>query len=182
MEFLELVNKRRSVRSYDSRPVDRGLLLKCIEAARHAPSACNAQPWKFIIVDDKGLISEIAEKTCSGVYSINKFIKDAATLIAVCSDKEDFIRKVGKYAKGTDYYLVDIGIACEHLILQAEELGIGSCWIGWFDEKMLKKILNVPKEKRIDVIISLGYIKPSEGIPSPRPRKELSEIVSYNKY
>lgn len=182
MEFLELVKKRRSIRSYDARPIDRDLLLKCIEAAHLSPSACNAQPWKFIVVDDKNLISEIVDKAFHTIYSFNKFIKDAGALIVVVSDKEGFMRKVGKYAKGTNYYLIDIGIACEHLILQAAELGIGSCWIGWFDEKELKKVLNVPKRKRIDVIISLGYLKPSETTLKPKPRKEIPEILSYNRF
>lgn len=180
MGFLELVKRRRSIRSYIEKPIDRNLLLQCIEAARLAPSACNAQPWKFIIVDDRDLIIEIAEKVCHSIYSINKFIENAGALVVVVSDREGFMRKVGSYLKGTNYYLIDIGIACEHLVLQATELGLGSCWIGWFDEKRLKEILHVPRDKRIDVIISLGY-STSSG-PAPKPRKELSEITSFLRF
>jgi len=179
MEFLELVKKRRSVRSYTGKPVSRELLLKCVESARLAPSACNVQPWRFVIVDDRKLIVEIAEKACHGVYSINKFIKDAGALVAVISEREAFIRKVGGYLRGTNYYLLDIGIACEHLVLQATELGIGSCWIGWFDENKLKKILNIPRNKKIDIIISLGYYDSQSDAAKPKPRKELSEIASF---
>jgi nitroreductase len=178
MGFLELVKKRRSIRSYLDKPIPRKILLQCVEAARLAPSACNAQPWEFVIVDDRKLIVEISEKVCHSIYSINKFIKEAAALVVVVSDKDTFLSKIGGYLKGTNYYLIDIGIACQHLILQAAELGIGSCWIGWFDEKKLKKILRVPSSKRIDVIISLGYCKGQ--FPSPKQRKELSQIVSFN--
>lgn len=180
MAFLELVKKRYSVRTYTSKPVPRDILLKCIEAARLAPSACNAQPWRYIIVDKKELVEKIGEEVCSGIYSFNNFVKNAAALIVVVSDKEGFIRKVGSYIKGTNYYLIDIGIACEHLVLQATELGLGTCWIGWFDEKKLKRILNIPRNKRVDVIISLGYY---QKIPSTsQSRKALTELVSYNKY
>ena len=109
---------------------------------------------------------------------MNNFIKDTSTLIIVVSDKEGFLRKLGSKIKKVDYYLIDIGIACEHLVLQATELGLGSCWIGWFDEKKLKKILGVTGNKRIDIIIALGYCN----LPSPiSQRKELSQIVSFNK-
>jgi nitroreductase len=180
MEFLELVRARQSIRSYIQKPIEREMLLKCIEAARLAPSACNAQPWKFIVIDDRDLIIEIAQKICHSVYAINKFIKYAGALVVVVSDKERFLRKVGAYIRGTNYYLIDIGIACEHLLLQATELGLGSCWIGWFDEKRLKKILSVPRDKKIDVVISLGNYR--ENKLKIKSRRCLEEICLFNIY
>ncbi len=180
MEYLDLVKKRQSIRSYIDKPISRDVLSKCVEAARLAPSACNAQPWKFIIVDQNNLIAKITDKVCHGIYSMNKFIKNAGALVVVVSDKEGFLRKVGAAVKGTNYYLIDIGIACEHLVLQAAELGLGSCWIGWFDEKRLKEILKIPKNRRIDIIISLGYYESDK--LTPRSRKSISEILSFNKY
>jgi len=179
MSFLDLVSRRQSIRSYLNKPIPKDDILKCIEAARLAPSACNVQPWKFVVVDEKNLIDKIVDEACLGIYSMNKFIKSAAALIVVVSQKESFLRKIGSALKGTNYYLIDIGIACEHLVLQATELGIGSCWIGWFNEKKLKSIMQVPKDKKIDVIISLGF---SEIQPSAKNRKELKEVLSYNKY
>ncbi|MEA1912635.1 MAG: nitroreductase family protein [candidate division WOR-3 bacterium] len=180
MEFLELVKKRRSIRAYSDKSLKREDILKCLEAARLAPSACNAQPWKFVIVVDKDLISKIAQKTLHSIYSFNRFIENAGALICVVSEKEGLKRYVGKRIMGTDYYLIDIGIACEHLVLQATELGIGSCWIGWFDERRLKDILNVPEKKRVAVIIALGYTKkPSTTCSS---RKKLERIISFNEY
>lgn len=179
--LLDLINKRRSVRSYLSQPISREDLLKCIEAARLAPSACNAQPWKFIIVDEPELKNRICERAFSGIYSINRFVKDAPVLIIVISEKGKFLSKVGQYIRDTRYYLIDIGIACEHLILQAQELGIGSCWIGWFNEKAIKQELEIPQERKIDVIISLGYYK-QEKITKKSSRKTLEQICAFNTY
>ncbi len=177
MEFLELVRKRHSVRSFLNKPVPRQMLEQCLEAAHLAPSACNAQPWKFIVIERRELIEEITRRVFHSIYSFNRFIKDAGALIAVVSDKEGFVRKAGKYLKGTDYYLIDIGIAAEHLVLQATEFGLGSCWIGWFDEKRLRKLLTLPRRRRIDIIIALGYCKSET--PSIKSRKEFSDISEF---
>ncbi len=178
--LLDLINKRRSVRNYLNRPVPKEDLLKCIEAARLAPSACNAQPWKFIIVDEPQLKTRVCVRAFSGIYSINKFVINAPVLVVVISEKEKFLRAIGGYFRGTKYCLIDIGIACEHLVLQAAELGIGSCWIGWFNEKAVKEILNIPKLKKIDVIISLGYYE--ENKSKIKPKKSLEEISTFNTY
>jgi len=178
--LMDLLKKRRSIRKYIDKPIPKEDLLKCLEAARLAPSACNGQPWKFIIVDEPSLKNSLCEKAFSGIYSINKFVRNASALIVAVSEKEKFFSAIGAYLRGTNFYLLDIGIACEHLVLQAAELGIGTCWIGWFDEKAVKGILNVPETKRIDVIISLGYYE--EGKLPEKIRKSLNEISSFNTY
>jgi nitroreductase len=180
MTFEELVHKRRSVRRYSDRPVAKEDILKCLEAARLAPSGCNSQPWHFIVIDEPELRKRVAERIFSGVYSMNKFAIEAPVLVAVVSEKEKFLASFGGQIRDTSYCLVDIGIACEHLILQALELGIGSCWIGWFDEKALKEELRLPKNKKLDIVISLGYS--AEDKVAPRARKSLKEISSFNKY
>jgi len=121
----------------------------------------------------------VAERIFSGIYSMNKFAKDAPVLVAVVTEKERFLASFGGQVRDTRYCLVDIGIACEHLILQAEELGIGSCWLGWFDEKALKEEMKIPKNKKIDIVISLGY-SPEDKIV-PKVRKSLEEISSFNR-
>jgi len=178
MALMELIQKRRSVRRYSDRPVAREDILKCLEAARLAPSACNSQPWKFIVIDEPGLKDRVAEKIFSGIYSMNKFAKEAPVLIAVLSEKGRFLSSFGGQVRDTRYFLVDLGIACEHLILEAEELGLGTCWLGWFDEGALKKELKIPKGKKIDIVISLGY--PAEEKIVPKNRKSLEEISSFN--
>lgn len=178
--LLDLISKRKSIRNYIDKPISKEDILKCIEAARLAPSACNGQPWKFIIVDEPILKDKICEGAFNGIYSINRFAKSASALIVVISEKERFLNAIGGYFRNIKYYLLDIGIACEHLVLQATELGIGSCWIGWFNEKAVKKILKTPGDKKIDVIISLGYYK--ENGSTTKARKSLTEISSFNSY
>jgi len=180
MTFEELVQKRGSVRRYSDRPVAKDDILKCIEAARLAPSGCNSQPWHFIVIDEPELRKRVAERIFSGIYAMNKFAKDAPVLVAVVSEKEKFLASFGGQVRNTSYCLVDIGIACEHLILQAQELGIGSCWIGWFDEKTLKEEMKIPKTKKIDIVITLGY--PGDDRIVPKARKALVEISSFNAY
>ena len=180
MTFEELVHRRRSVRRYAGKPVPKEDILKCLEAARLAPSACNSQPWYFLVIDEPALKDRIADRIFSGIYSMNKFAKDAPVLVAVVSERSRLLASIGGQVRDTRYRLVDLGIASEHLILQAEELGIGSCWIGWFDEKALKKEMKIPQNKKIDVVISLGY--PAEDKVVPKIRKSLEEISSFNQY
>jgi nitroreductase len=180
MALLDLIQRRKSVRKYSPDPVPREALLKCLEAARLAPSACNGQPWKFIVVDEPGLRRRLCDEIFSGIYSMNRFAKDAPVLVAAVSEKEKFLSASGGRIRNTRYYLIDIGIACEHLILQAAELGIGTCWIGWFNERKLKKVLRVPRRNKVDAVISMGYFE-GEGPPA-RPRKSLEEITAFNGY
>ncbi len=180
MTFENLIHERRSVRRYARRPVAKEDLLKCLEAARLAPSACNSQPWHFIVIDEPGLRKRVAARIFSGLYAMNKFAQEAPVLVAVVSEKLKFLAAVGSQVRDTRYGLVDIGIACEHFILQAQELGIGSCWMGWFDEKALKEELKIPRDKKIDIVIALGY--PEEEKIVPKTRKTLAEISSFNQY
>jgi nitroreductase len=136
------------------------------------------QPWHFIVIDEPELKNRVAERIFSGLYSMNKFAKEAPVLVAVVSEKETFLASFGGQVRDTRYCLVDIGITCEHLILQAQELGIGSCWIGWFDEKALKQEMKIPKKKKIDILIALGY--PVEDKIVPKARKAFEAICSFN--
>ncbi len=179
MAFLELVTKRRSIRNYSSMPVSREIVDRCIEAARLAPSACNSQPWSFIVIDDKELKDRITTAAFSEPYSINNFAKKASVLVVVITERSSYIACMGGYLRGLKYSLIDIGIACEHFILQAEEDGVGTCWLGWFNERAVKKILGIPRRHKIDVMISMGY--PERGEIRHRGRKSLSEIRKFNK-
>ena len=181
MALLDLLRHRRSIRNYLDRAVPREKIMLCLEAARLAPSACNSQPWKFIVVDDKELKNKLCDAAFNGVYSMNSFCKTAPVIVALVSEKSKFWTRVGGVIRDTKYYLIDIGIAGEHLILQAEELGLGTCWIGWFDEPAVKSLLNVPQKKKIDVLIALGYYD-REGISPEHGRELMSEIASFNSY
>ncbi|OVE74100.1 hypothetical protein BVX93_00545 [bacterium B13(2017)] len=179
MKFIDLIQKRQTLRHYSSKSISRELIDKCLEAARLAPSACNSQPWSFIIIDQENLKNELVEKAFSGIYSMNQFAKKAPVIIAVITERSRFAAKLGGTFRGVQYNLIDIGIACQHLVLQAEELDIGTCWLGWFNEKAVKKVLSLPKSTRIDILISMGY--PETSIIKTKNRRPLNEIRKYNK-
>ena len=181
MALLDLVKRRRSVRSFSTRPVEREKIMKCLEAARLAPSACNAQPWKFIVVDDRELKDKLCHVAFGGIYSISAFCKKAPVIVALVSEQRQFLPRIGGMLRGTRYCLIDIGIAGEHFVLQAEELGLGTCWIGWFDERAVKRILNIPRHKKIDILIALGYGH-GEKSPAVHSRRPIDKIASFNSY
>ena len=181
MDFIELVKRRSSVRHYDTRPIKKEDIDKCIKAARFAPSACNAQPWQFIIVDTPKLKNRLCDAMLSGVYGkggMNSFIKDAAAMVVIVTDQTKWFVRVCNIIRNTKMYLVDIGIACDHFTLQATELGIGTCILGWFNERKVKELLGVSKINRVHIIISMGY--PSEEFkPREKNRKQFAEISTY---
>jgi len=181
MALLDLIKHRKSVRNFLDRPVEREKILMCLEAARLAPSACNSQPWKFIVVDDIQLKNKLCAAAFSGIYSINTFCKMAPVIVVVISEKSKFLARIGGMFRGTKYYLIDIGIATEHLVLQAEDLGLGTCWIGWFNEGAVKSILNIPQPKKIDILIALGYYD-KEKARSEHGREPIDKISSFNCY
>jgi len=170
--FNTLVNQRQSVRSYKPDAVSENMIMQCIEAVRVAPSACNAQPWKFIIIDDVELKNKVAETAF-------KFCAQAPVIVAIVLEKPNFMSAIGSVLKNKEYTLIDIGITAEHFCLQATELGLGTCLIGWFDEKKVKKLLNIPKSKRIPLLISLGF---PDDTHREKTRKSTEQIVSKNSY
>ena len=180
MSFLDLANKRYSVRNYKDTPVPREKINSCIEAARLAPSACNSQPWKFIVVDEAELRNKLAKPAFEGVLDFNHFAFKAPVLIMIVSQRQKTSAKFGGIVKRKNFSQMDIGIAAEHFCLQAAEQGLGTCMLGWFNEKRVKKMLSVPRTKRIELIISTGF-SANDNIPRKR-RKSIDEILSYNKY
>ena len=179
MQFLELVKTRQSVRKYSQRPVEAEKIARCIEAVRLSPSACNSQPWKFIIVDDAGLKDKIARETYSPVVSFNKFVKEAPVIAVIVMEKPTLVSQIGGRIKDKDFYLIDIGIAAEHFCLQAAEEGLGTCMLGWFNEKKIAEMLHLPRSKRIGLLITLGY---SDASQREKIRKTTSEILNFNRY
>ncbi|QNB47845.1 NAD(P)H nitroreductase [Thermanaerosceptrum fracticalcis] len=180
MAFLELVSKRQSVRDYLEKPVEREKIERCLEAARLAPSACNSQPWKFIVVDDPNLKEAVARETFSSVISFNRFTLKAPAIIIIVSENRKLLPQIGGAIKDKPYHLIDVGIAAEHICLQAVEEGLGTCMVGWFNESPLKKLLGIPERKRIELLITIGY--PSAEAIRKKNRIELPGIYSYNKY
>jgi len=180
MSFLELVARRQSVREYLDKPVERVKIERCLEAARCAPSTCNSQPWRFIIVDDPELREKVAKKTFGTLLSFNRFVMEAPALVVVMSEKPNMPARFGAVVKNRQFNLIDVGIAAEHFCLQAVEEGLGSCMLGWFDEEGVKDLLAIPKGRRVDLIIAIGY--PASEQIRPKKRKGAGQITSYNSY
>ena len=181
MALLDLLKHRKSVRHFLDRPVEREKIMTCLEAVRLAPSACNSQPWKFIVVDDRQLKNKLCDAAFSSIYFINAFCKMAPVIVVVISERSKFLAQIGGMFRGTKYYLIDIGIAIEHFVLQAEDLGLGTCWVGWFNEGAVKSILNIPQHKKIDILIALGYYD-REKVRSEHSREPIDKIASFNSY
>lgn len=175
----DIISKRRSVRNYKSDPVEKEKLMQIFEAARLAPSACNAQPWKFVVVEDPQLKEDVVKKGLNNLVVPNKWAASAPVVIAVCSKTKFFVHNVAEKIQDVDYHLIDLGIACEHLVLKAEELGLGTCYIGWFRGKEIKKILNLPGSYTVECLIILGYPRDADKERKPTPRKTIEEIVEF---
>lgn len=177
MDFSELILKRQSDRRYAPQPVAREHILKCLEAARMAPSACNSQPWKFVVVDQPELLKEMSEAAIG--LGMNKFTASVPVLVALVQENMNLEAKAGALVKNKDYSMMDLGLAIDHFCLQAAELGLGTCIMGWFDEKKVKKLLGVPRRRRVQLLISLGW---PDAPTRTKIRKPLEEISSWNKY
>lgn len=179
MSVREIIAQRRSIRRYLDKPVEREKILACLEAARLAPSADNVQPWRFLVIDDPELKARFSKEVFSGIYAFSKFAAKAPVLVLILVQTHLLAHGIGKQVQDVYYYLIDVGIAGEHIVLQAEELGLGTCWIGWFNIKKARKILNIPKKYKIVSLISLGYFDKSP--QKEKKRKSLEEIVRFNK-
>jgi nitroreductase len=169
MDVFEAISIRRSVRKYKEIAVEEEKLEKILESARIAPSAANRQEWKFIVVKDQ----EKREKLSIAAHG-QKFVKEAPITIVACSTESEKIMPCGQYA-----YTVDISIAVSFMILQATELGLGTCWLGAFDEEQVKIALDIPANIRVPAMFTLGYANEN---PGQRPRKILKEITCHEKY
>lgn len=178
--FNQLVQKRQSDRAYLERPVEEEKIGRIIEAARLSPSACNAQPWRFIVVNNAELKNKLADTTSSKVLGINHFTKQAPVHIVLVMEGANFTSNFGSLVKRKHFPLIDIGIAAEHICLAAAAEGLGSCMIGWFDEAAVRKLLTIPKGSRPVLIITIGY--PIPNTTREKRRKPFEQVVSYNSY
>lgn len=177
--MLGLITGRQSDRKYENRPVEKEKLERIIEAARMSPSANNAQPWKFIVVTDPVILNKLAEAASAKLLGMNSFVAQAPVQIIIIREKTDVQTKAASIVKKRDYSLIDIGIAAENICLQAEAEGLGTCIIGWFDEKSIKRHLGVPSSKRVELMITVGY---SAAHQRDKTRKASEQVISYNKY
>lgn len=178
MDVYEVMKTRRSVRSYLPHPIPQEKLDKILQAARMAPSGGNKQPWKFIIIQDeekkRGLIPFV-----HGVNDHNKdIVRQVPVVVAACGKKLE-INRAGYM--GDLSVLVDVSIASTHLMLAARQEGLGTCWLGGFDNVKIKDYLGVPEDYQIVALLTLGFPK-KQGFVEVGSRKELYEIVCYDEF
>lgn len=177
--FLDLVRKRQSDRAYLDRKIENEKLERMLEAARLAPSATNAQPWKMIVVTDEEKRMKVADATSARVLRMNHFTKQAPVQIILIEDKANISSNFGSWVKKKHFPHIDIGILAAHLSLAAADEGLGTCIVGWFDEDKIKKILEVPKSKKVLLVLTVGY---SSQPTREKKRKKMLDVVSYEKY
>ena len=170
LDVFEAVKTRRSIRKYADTPVEKDKLLKVLEAARLSPSANNNQPWHFIVVSDRSARESLLQS-----YTREWFVK-APVIIVACSYPDEAWTRMD----GVNYWTVDSAIAVQNMMLVAHEAGLGTCWIGAFDEAKVKKVLAIPKEVRVIAMFPLGY--PSEEKGEVTDRKSLDEIIHYDRW
>jgi len=176
--ILPEIAKRASVRSFTNRSVPRAEIDACLEAARQAPSACNKQPWHYIVVDDPVLRDRLCKESLNRPPFMNTFAAQASVLIAVASETDLLTHRVAAGLQGVQYYLLDIGASIENLMLEATRRGLGSCWIGWFSERAVKKILRLPRSQRVVSLVAMGF--PKGAAERTTTRKPWDETISYN--
>jgi len=176
MEFDEVVNSRHSCRAFDpGRPVPDVLIEECLRAAQLAPSACNAQPWRFVVVTEPQKRKLICDEALGGMVP-NRWAADAPVLVVLAAVRKLGTARLGEGIKDIPYHLMDCGAAGEHLVLAATELGLGSCWLGWFKEKPLRRLIQAPGNWKLLAVIALGW--PAESWePAKRSRVELGKAA-----
>ncbi|MCX8035447.1 MAG: nitroreductase family protein [Candidatus Sumerlaeia bacterium] len=169
MNVYEAIEKRRSIRAYKDQPVEQEKLDRIFEAVRKAPSASNRQEWRFVVVRDPAVRRDLMQAA-----SQQSFVATAPVVIACCAETDGHVMKCGQPC-----YPIDVAIAIDHLTLAAVEEGLGTCWIGSFNEAEVKAILGIPEKIRVVELLTLGY---PDAAPSPRTRKSLAEIVCYDRW
>jgi nitroreductase len=172
VNIFDVFDNRKSIRFYKDDPVSDEVLLKVLNAARLAPSAGNIQPWHFIIVKNKEKRASIAKGCRYG-----KFLSESPIIIVACGDRK----------ASSQWYSIDTTIALEHIVLAATSIALGSCWIGMFNEKEVRKIIDLPKNFEIIVLLALGYPRKkldlwAKILHTMRPRKKLQEIISFETF
>ena len=165
MSLVDTVLTRRSIRRYQKKEIPKDVLYRILEAGRQAPSAANRQPLHLIVVTDESIKRELSKGL------LNRFIKDAPLTIVGCANTNAVL--TGKWA------VVDTAIALQNMVIAAWAMGVGSCWIGDFNDEKVKHTLQIPDKWKVVALVSFGY--PSEQ-PKPRKKKPIAKLVSFNKF
>lgn len=170
MDLYEAIRTRKSVRSYEDRPVPEDSLERVLEAARMAPSAKNLQEWRFVLARDPEVRRRLA-----AAASGQSFVAEAPIVIACCAETDH-----RRMRCGLESYPIDVAIAIDHLTLAAAGEGLGTCWIGSFDPRKVRETLGIPETIEVVELLPLGY--PKDPTPEAKSRLPLAEIVHYDSW
>lgn len=171
MDFKELVKNRQSCRKFDTREIEEEKLSLILESARLAPSACNSQPYHITVC--KGEACKKVAKALTG-GGMNAFVYDAPVILVISEGKYNKTASLGAKIKHNDYRSIDIGILASHITCQACDLGVGSCIIGWFDDKKIREICDLDTPTRLAVV--LGYAR-EDDVLREKKRLDVSEFI-----
>lgn len=175
MNFIELIQIRESCRNYTGEPVPHEKLEAVINAALLAPSACNSQPWSFVVVENPKDVRRAAE--CVQVDGANRFTDKAPAFIIVLEEHAQLSPRIADTMDSQHFAQIDIGLVTAHVCLSASALGLGTCIMGIFDEEKTKTYFNIPADKRIRLIISIGYS--ADKAPRTKKRKTLDDAARF---
>lgn len=180
MDFFDVVQQRQSCRAYRNQAVEPEKIEACLKAAQLAPSACNSQPWHYIVVQAGTQREAIASALTDPALPLNRFARDVPAFIVVVEEPANLAAMLGGKVKGQEYAPLDIGLSVAQLTLAATSLGLAHCLLGWFSEKKLKRALWIKGRRKVRLVIALGYAQDAK--VRPKKRKGLQEMVSYNAY
>ena len=173
MNFMDIATSRQSCRSYEeNRPVEQEKLDAILEAARLAPSACNGQPYHLTVCRGE-TAKQVAAATMG--MGMNKFAAQAPVLIVISEAPYVKTAALGAKLKGIDYRSIDIGIVAAYITAEAAVQGLGSCILGWIDDKKIRSVCDI--DSKTHLVITLGYPGPKDS-PRPKKRKEIAELVT----
>ncbi len=179
MPVRDAIAQRVSCRAYQPKPVPEAHVMQILEAARLAPSACNQQPWRFAVVRDFDLRRRIVEDGFLPGIKMTWAI-DAPVHVVIGMQRSFVTHRLAASVSGVNYPWVDIGIAGEHLVLAATELGLGTCWIGWIKPRVVARIVGWPASVKPVVVITVGYPSDADaGAPPASRRKPLAELARW---
>lgn len=199
--LMEIIKKRGSVRRYLPAKIAREIINTLLEAARWAPSSQNTQSWRYIVIDDENILQKFREIAFSGLARPNRWIEKAPCIILACCDKRVFGAKKGEVGRKLlaklapdefKYLEIDVAISMEHLVLQATELGLGTCWVGWFNKGRVRKFFKLPRGVEPLFLTPIGYQdfgseelkyeKLVSKVSKSKTRKEMNEIAFFNRF
>ncbi|MDR1309163.1 MAG: nitroreductase family protein [Deltaproteobacteria bacterium] len=174
-DYLELALKRQSCRHFSDQKVEREKLARCVEAARLTPSACNSQPWSFVVVESPDKVAEVAKATMH--MGINEYVAQAKAFFVVVEEYAELMPKIACMIDSQYFARGDLGAATLSLCLEAQSQGLGTCILGLFDRPRLRELLDIPRDKGVFLVVAVGY--PATGATRPKSRRPVETMVRY---